>query len=245
MKTWHGSGDINFLDYGGVWTRHVAGSRYHVVVLDNMDEACGSDNEGQPRYAVELREVDLSTAPIKAALESCGPYPPDPDLPPLAVAECVSSYGAAAPLWSDSGNNGHKLVREAKRQSRELAEDEDAYEAAMSRPVNALGSTAREYGRGDFDSALSRGLASGSRDAAIMAQMQAPAPRGPVAYSVTVSAVPSDDPLAYSMGFVDAFLGKSLPDPGDGDSLADAYTKGRTDGAETRIFGRPLPTWLS
>lgn len=247
-KTWITGGDISPFDYGGTWTRHVAGRRYHVIVLDNMDEACGRDNEGQPRYVVQVREVDLDAAPVRAAAESCGPGWPVPDgTPDAALTECVSYYGAYAPLWNSSGDNGHALIRQAKRISRELSSDAGAYERAMSRPVNALGSTAREYAAGDLDSALSRKLAAGDTGARILAQMQAPIPPGPLACSIALGAIPSDDPIAYSMGFMDGFQGRPMPEPEepeDGGGLADAYLSGREHGADVRIGRQPMPEWV-
>src|ERR1700759_3150326 len=67
-------GDVNWLDYGGTWARRIDGKRYHFIELINMDEACGRDNEGQPRYTVELCEVDLAVVPpreMRSALQFC------------------------------------------------------------------------------------------------------------------------------------------------------------------------------
>jgi hypothetical protein len=84
---------------------------------------------------------------------------------------CLHAYGAQAPLWSEAGKNAHKLLRAAKRESRLLATNAAEYEARMDRPVNKIGSTAREYASGDFSSAVLRGLSEGRTDAMIMAKM--------------------------------------------------------------------------
>ena len=84
--------------------------------------------------------------------------------------EALASYGAVAPLEQWAGSNARKLLAEARSESRSL-DDPDKYEAAMSRPVNRLGSTAREYAAGDFDSAIERGLARNDMSAQIMAKM--------------------------------------------------------------------------
>lgn len=85
--------------------------------------------------------------------------------------DALSWYGAYAPLSSELGNNAGKLMREARALSRELELDAEAYEAAMDRPVNRIGSTAREYQAGDISSAILRGLGEGRKDAEILAKM--------------------------------------------------------------------------
>lgn len=167
-RVWFESGDINPLPYGGKWIRYVGGRRYHVVELTNMDEACGSANEGRTTYVVELSEVDLDTADLKAAREYCGSNQEETD---LVLAEMVHSYGQKAPLGSWESNNGWKDVRAAKAESRALEDDPDAYEAKMEAPVNRIGSTAREYQAGDTNSAILRGLAKGDLNAEIMAKL--------------------------------------------------------------------------
>jgi len=140
------SGDINYLDYGGKWYRKVDSTRFHIIKLINMWDATGETN--QDKYNVS--EVDITSPQLKEACEcaDCG----DSE---LEKAESLHSYGAAAPLGNWSGSNSRELLTQAKRESREL-DNPKAYEAAMSRPVNLLGSTAREYANGDIDSAINR-----------------------------------------------------------------------------------------
>jgi len=71
-KRWSYSGDVDMLSYGGRFIRHVAARRYHVIEFTNMDDACGSDNEGKPPYVVELREIDLDACDVRGAAHSCG-----------------------------------------------------------------------------------------------------------------------------------------------------------------------------
>lgn len=172
MKTkWQYSGDVNMLDYGGKNMRQSGNRQFQIVELINMDEACGRDNQGQPKYVVELRLVDLgalSQSTIKSALESCGwQNMPDTD---DALAECCDSYGAHAPLETFSGNNAHKLLRQAYKAANALLDDE-ALEEQLDRPVNKIGSSAREFMAGDITSAIQRGCESGNPDARIMAKM--------------------------------------------------------------------------
>lgn len=167
------TGDANWLDYGGVWSRQVSESRFHFIRLDNMDEACGRDSEGHPRYSIDLSEVDLgeiSGRHLRDALESCGADIGVP-IPVCDMAEACRSYGLAAPLHSVSTNNAYKGIAECRRESYRLTRDQDAYEEAMGRPVNKIGSTAREFGRGDLQSALVRGIEAGNQDAVIMGKM--------------------------------------------------------------------------
>jgi hypothetical protein len=170
---WLYYGDVNRSEYGGTDMRHVGARRFQFVELINMEEHGARETKGDPKYVVELSLVDLdaiSPETIASAVRSCGS---DEDATSdVAIAEMCKSYGAAAPLDSYSGNNWHKLMREARRDAQTYARDSAALDEKMSRPVNAIGSTAAEYMRGDLDSAITRGLASGNKDAQIMAKMQ-------------------------------------------------------------------------
>lgn len=179
--TWLYTGDANMLDYGGRFYRKLAGTRrWHFVDVCNMDDACGRDNEGCAKYCVDLSEVDLDSIPektIASAMQSCG-YDEDPavsrldpDARECMIAEACHGYGAKAPLWQDSGNNRHALIREAKRESRLLQKDVDAMADRMEAPVNAIGSTAREFMQGDLASPILRGLEAGDPRADLMARM--------------------------------------------------------------------------
>lgn len=167
---WTYSGDVNRLAYGGKDMRHIGKRQFQFVELINMDEACGRDNKGQPKYVVELRLVDLDAIPASAqesALGCCGQDATDND---LVLAECCDSYGAHAPLGSWPGNNAHKLLRQAYRLANELC-DSDKLESKLDCAVNRIGSTAREFMAGDITSALQRGVESGNPNARLMAKM--------------------------------------------------------------------------
>lgn len=162
------TGDVDYLAYGGKWYRKVADTRYHVIELTNMWEATGDKSISQ--YDVELSEIDITCPQLKTAMHSCGPDDEELQDNELVKVEALSSYGAGAPLGSWGGSNARKLIAEARSESREL-DDPDKYEAAMSRPVNRLGSTAREYAAGDFDSAIRRGVERDDPAAKIMAKI--------------------------------------------------------------------------
>ena len=171
--------DFNWSDHGGRWARHIEGTRYHVIRFEN----CKDWGDGATGYHCDLQEVDTSNPQLASAMQPCGMSATnngDPldwsdeygdPVPVLAFVEALSSYGAYAPLWQEASGNSHKLLRAAKRESRLLATDTEAYETRMDRPVNKLGSTAREYAVGDTTSPILRGLSEGSPTAEIMAKM--------------------------------------------------------------------------
>lgn len=156
-------------DTHGLWMRVIGGGRYHFIEYTDMWDACGEE-EGLAQHAVDLTEVDLTYVSKKdkaAAARSCDM---DPDeLSDDALAEVLHSYGNRISLApSAGGSNRRKLIREAKRLSNELLEDADAYDAAVNRTVNRIGSTALEAARGDFSSAIERGTKEGNAEALLM-----------------------------------------------------------------------------
>jgi len=161
------TGDVNYTDYGGKWYRKVASTRYHVIELTNMwqdtkDKTCS-------QYHVSLSEVDIASSQLQEALDSCGPDEGFRDNE-LAKVDSLATYGCKAPLGQWNGNNYKKLITEARNESRNL-NDPEKYEAAMSRPVNAIGSTAREFAVCDFQSAIKRGVARDDANAKLMAKL--------------------------------------------------------------------------
>jgi hypothetical protein len=180
MRTWHDIGsDGDWIDYGGMWARRVSETRYHVLRFDNLEEHTGEQDAG---YHCDLSEVDTENGQLQSALESCG-YPiersgkqffeADHETPllPLNCVAALALYGARAPLWQASGHNAHSLVRQAKSESRRLSASPEAYEQAMDRPVNAIGSTAREYAAGDMLSGVLRGVEAGDPKAELMLRL--------------------------------------------------------------------------
>lgn len=187
MKTKRGfhfwSGDVNWIDYGGTWIREISPRRYHFIQVTNMDEACGRDNEGHEKYVAELSEVDLdgiSAATQRSAWECCDgdcmigrseTTTIDTAERDRICAGCCFDYGARAPMRSVSTDNAHKGYRECRAESYSLTRDASAYAERMERPVNKLGSTAREYMSGDFTSAVVRGIEIGNTAAGIIGKM--------------------------------------------------------------------------
>jgi len=196
------------------------------------------------RYNVDVLMADLDAigeASLASARNSCG-WEGMPD-DPRALADCAIRYGCHAPLAEHNGNNLRKVLRAARVEANQLMADARALETAMGRVVNKMGSTALEFMTGDLDAALARGLAAGTTDARIMAQMQAPIPPGPLVANIKMSAIPSDDPIAYSMGFLSGFQGREETEATE--DLADAYISGREHGANVRLKRQPIPEWVS
>ncbi len=256
------TGDINWSDYGGKFWRRVAKGagptegRFHVIEVINWNE---HENDPEWTYHVELSEVDLDATSDKQlddALRSCYgeadalSVEGDPNAAQIKV-EALHGYGSRAPLWDRSGNNINKLMKEARAESARL-DDPAAHEEAMNRPVNKLGSTAREYAQGDIYSAMTRGVSKGEASAKLMAKIHGasdddiaavegtPIPVG-VSFSVNLKKIPSNDPLAYSMGYMHALAGQGLKD--NRNELADAYLEGYRLGTDVKAGRAKSPEW--
>jgi hypothetical protein len=134
---------------------------FQFIEVIDMDDACGSDNEGHPRYVCELSEVFLPECDVRAAKDCCGwdDARDGSECVPLHLAEMCFQYGAKAPMGSWSGNGIDRLLRAARKEANQL----DARNGVnilramkLNMPVNAIGSTALEYMRGDINAALTR-----------------------------------------------------------------------------------------
>lgn len=256
--------------YGnGSWGRHIAGGQYHVIYIVDMDDACGRDNEGQPKYCVELYLVDADVATdkqTKEAVQSCG-YEGLDLKDKRVVAELLFEYGVRAPLNSITTNSRDKGFREARKLSYELSGSEQLMEARMNRPVNAIGSTAREYMQGDIFAAMERGVEKGDPKAKLMAKIYGvpeniikaveeagpPKPTGVDerlrygrVYRVDLSRLTrqnvTDDPLPYWAGWADGHGG--LVPEGPRDKVTQAYLDGYKKGVAVRLGQEPKPEWL-
>lgn len=149
------------------------------------EEDCKRD--GHPQYECEVRFIDLSQIPVaerQSALRSCGlrlgaargglavinehdgdvvaaqfkeDGTPSPHLE-LCIVECLIQYGLGAPLETFTGDVRPLSVRaNARRFAEECMRNDHLMRNRLARPVNAIGSTAAEYGKGDITSALNRG----------------------------------------------------------------------------------------
>lgn len=237
---WDYSGDVDVLGYGGVFLRHVGGRRYHAVRFDNMEEHLSAwEMENVDKYSGSLVEVDLDTADLDGARRCCDCAEDASDLE-LAFA-CIY-YGSFAPLSDENGNNGNRIIRNLKRESREIEGDSDRYEHLMERPVNAIGSTAREFARGDIQSALKRGLEAGEAAAGVVATMEAASrPKVGTCISINMKRTGSDDPIAFAYGFSQGAHGAALEK--NRKKLAPEYLRGHAEGL--KVFeGGDLPDYV-
>ena len=111
---------------------------------------------------------------------------------------------------------------------------------------------------GDIMSAMERGVQKGDATAKIMAKMHGVTPEnieavekagpratGSIHASIRMGAIPSDDPLAFSMGFMNAMAGRGLDQPGTTrEELAEAYIAGHKLGWAVRAGDVPRPDWI-
>lgn len=152
------TGDCNALAYGAKYVSQKFNNGefdfWFVLELINMEDVCGQ-KEPKPKYAVELTCVSPSEAGdnLAKAFESCGIDDDAVKANPIVQVEVLSSYGVSAHLASFSGNNAHKLMREAKHKAREC---EFLFGFAMDRAVNRIGITGWEAIKGDLTAGLTR-----------------------------------------------------------------------------------------
>ncbi len=233
VKKWNYSGDVNILDYGGKFSRQSGERQFQFVELVNFLDATGEKIDGKI-YNVELALVDLnqiSEKEIESAKSSCGWY----EMPANdeALAEVVYSYGLRANLFTANGNNARELIRRAKREANSLLEESNLNEA-LERPVNRIGSTAREFMRGDFTSAMQRGCEAGRPDAVIMAKM----------YGIpaeTINDARPADFLPFLFGYMAGLNGGTKETNPD---TAPEYFRGFERGENVKAGKAQAPSWI-
>lgn len=181
MKNWiELCSDVNWEDYHGMWCRQAADGSWWVLKWTNMYDAMGEDeckSSHIKQYECEVKRLDLEDLDKKelnSALKSCGftlvggieggeliddrGETIDNKYRYFAMVECCISYGLGAPMNTfTSDSYPLRLRAKARKYAENLMKDEKETKVRLSRSVNALGSTAEEYGRGDINSALMRG----------------------------------------------------------------------------------------
>lgn len=180
MKNWiELCSDVNWEDYHGMWARQAKDGKWYILQWTNMWDACGEDEckrDGQDQYHCEVKMLNLAALgaeKMNSALQCCGYeatttaivneydgdiLSDDPKIMERIVVECCIQYGLGAPLESFSGDKRPTWIRaEARRYAEQCMKDSNLLEKRLERPVNRIGSTAREYGLGDTNSALLRG----------------------------------------------------------------------------------------
>lgn len=170
-KCWQAKGwrdirsDMNWEDYGGLWGKRAAEGVWFFVQFENMREHMSEremNEGGYPPFYAQVKQVDLKEVPLKeleSAMKSCGPddieeY--DEDVHELIHAEACQSYGVYAPLGEHQGCNPVHVRAAAFRSAEEYMVDDESLESALDRPVNAIGSTARDFRGGNVLAGLER-----------------------------------------------------------------------------------------
>lgn len=168
------TGDVNWLEYGAKWISQELDSGefayWLVMELTNMDEACGRDNKGQPKYYVCVSAVSPQEAGEEGrakALDSFGAE--EDEVCQEMLVEALHSYGISSPVWQGNGNNSKLLMREAKRQAQQCGVERFA--ESMGKTVNLIGSTGMEFLRGDITGGLARTIASGTPERALLGKL--------------------------------------------------------------------------
>jgi hypothetical protein len=195
MRGWTDIGsDRSWDEYGGKWARRARDGSWYVIDFTNMYDACGEDEckqDGQAQYVCEVSRVDLAdldAEQIVSALRCVGfrqnagyiysdqgdevaCQATDERRYELVLVEACVSYGCKQPLESFSGDVRPSNVRaDARRAAEVLMRDASALATRLDRPVNRMGSTAREYARGEILPALGR-LADDDPTKRIMSKM--------------------------------------------------------------------------
>lgn len=170
--------DVNWEDYHGMWARKAKDGSWYVLQWTNLWDAAGKQS-GMPQYDCEVKRLELeslSDPATASAIGSCGWRFGDgtrdiidehsgtvvaeagTDSWTYALVECCIQYGYGAPLESFQGDHYPLRIRaQARRFAEECMRDAALVRERLARPVNAIGSTAAEIGRGDIDAALDRG----------------------------------------------------------------------------------------
>jgi hypothetical protein len=149
------------MEYGGKWVSPKLNNGdfdyWLVINFINMDDACGRDNEGQPKYIADVRAVspgEVGEENLRKAMDCCGIDNENPtDLTDLMKVEMLDTYGIYSPCQSFSGNNGYKVLREAKRALDMIA---TMFGFCMDAPKNRIGSTGWDCIKGDILAGLNK-----------------------------------------------------------------------------------------
>ena len=201
--------------------KYLGGRKY--LVLEVLDLKA---HTGEGEFCVDLALVDLDAvgaATIRSAMECYGCEDDEPE--ELYLVEMLHGYGSKAPLFSAEA--GGRVV--ARRLGRSEASKLDI-DAAMDRPVNALGSTAREYMNGDFQSAVYRGVQEGRQDARIMSKLYGVDPDEHIV-----------DRLPFMMGFL---AGKAGQANEANEDYSPHYTSGWERGQRVARGEASPPSWI-
>lgn len=161
----------------------------------------------------------------------------------LAIAEACFRNGNKAPLYWKESKGQKKLIAEGRREARRLVNDADELEDRMSRTVNRIGSTAKEFMQGDITPALYRGVMAGDVMAQTLAKMHG------VSDEVLDQAANQRprDWLPYMSGYLDGLGGRekaTAEGQGFGAKVAPEYHQGYDRGVAVKAGLAVAPTWV-
>ena len=173
MKNWiELCSDVDWQDYHGMWARKAKDGSWYVLRWTNLYDAIG-EKEAPYQYECDVLHVDLAEIDddkILDAFKCCGfdhakrnavgNWIENGDdntdnlvecvMSDAMVVECLIQYGIYAPLDEFTGNVRPLNIRaQARRRAEELMRDAEALKQRLDRPVNKIGSTAADFGKGD------------------------------------------------------------------------------------------------
>lgn len=178
IKGWkYLSGPYWWTGEDALWGRRAKDGAWWVLHFTDLLDAGGEDFKDTP-YECAVKRLSFDELPheeLVAALHSCGFKLAANEQNEISVyngydnelvakgdgveptcLQCCISYGLGAPLAEVSGKRWLNVRGQARREAESLLRDEHRTKEALDRPVNRIGSTAREMGVGDIMSALAR-----------------------------------------------------------------------------------------
>lgn len=158
------TGDVSWDDYGGTWYRQAKDGAWWVLRFENGHEY---DREF-PRYLCDVKRLDfgdIEASAVRSALRSCcddaidlviengkvdlGETEKRYSVNPLQIVDACFSYGLGAPMFDDSSEtHAVRLRGRVAKEAERLMRDATSLENALDRPVNAIMTSARDYGSG-------------------------------------------------------------------------------------------------
>jgi hypothetical protein len=229
---------ITLYDDAGTFkeTRQVGKGKYQVIeVIDlheHISEREATENGG--RFSGALSFIDLNAVPeteLDKACVFCG-LEREKGTSDLALVEALQDYGCKAPIGSCSETTEAKCKKAMRQEAKEALEN---LTERLNKPVNAIGSTASEYMRGDIMSALQRGVEAGEPGARVMAKMYGNAPH-------VIDDTRPEDWLPYFTGYQDGIAGS--PKQESTRVIAPEYFRGYERGQRVKNGECPAPSWI-
>lgn len=156
MKGWIDfPSDVNWIDHGGCWGKKARDGSWYVLEWTDMESAVGPDYPA--KWAVQVKRIDLPEVDEKTLASALNYVGSDADCSEVEKVWACSCYGAYAPIEDFSGSkHAVRLRAQARRAAEAYMRDAAWLAERLDRPVNAIGSTARDFQRGDSLAGLRR-----------------------------------------------------------------------------------------